>query len=325
MKNTSLRRPLSWFTVLLLGLGVLGALVFAAWQYVGFYALQPGPSEAPTSLVIEHGTPTRGMIEQLAKADVIRHPYMFGALALLQKRTHKLQAGEYAFPPRVTPMEVLTAIAEGRVVKRFVTVPEGWTSAQAVAALNTAEAMQGEVATTPAEGSLLPDSYQYMRGDDRAALLARMQEAARHALAALWEGRDPHIPFRSPEEAVTLAAIVERETALPQERAMVAGVYLNRLRIGMKLQADPTVAYGVGHASLSRADLMTPGPYNTYLNSGLPTGPICNPGRASLEAVFHPAQTDALYFVANGEGGHAFAANLAEHNRNVAAWRARKP
>lgn len=319
----------SFLTSALLLFATFAAVAFAVWQYIGWYALQSGPNEQPVNLVIAHGTPTRTMIDQLAKTGAIRQPYIFGALAMMQKRTHHLQAGEYAFPAHVTPMDVLTAISEGRVVKRFVTLPEGWTSAQAVAALNAAEAMEGNVETVPAEGMLLPDSYQYMRGDDRAALLARMQNAAEKALAGLWETRSPETPFHTPEEAITLASIVERETALPEERVMVAAVYLNRLRIGMKLQADPTVAYGVAHGALNRplshADLLAPNPYNTYVHPGLPPGPICNPGRASLEAVFHPAQTDAIYFVANGRGGHAFAATLEEHNRNVAAWRSARP
>lgn len=328
-KISSPPRLFSWLTGLLLFGGALIAVAFAIWQYVGWYALQPGPNVQPVNLVIVHGTPTRAMIDQLSEAGAIRHPYLFGALAMLEKRTHRLQAGEYAFPTHVAPMDVLTAISEGRVVKRFVTIPEGWTSAQAVAALNAAEAMEGMADTVPAEGALLPDSYQYTRGDQRGLLLARMQSAAQKELATLWDTRGPESPFKTPVEALILASIVERETALPAERVMVAAVYLNRLRMGMKLQADPTVAYGIAHGALNRplshADLLAPNPYNTYVNPGLPPGPICNPGRASLEAVFHPAQTDAIYFVANGQGGHSFAATLEEHNRNVAVWRAGRP
>ncbi len=321
-------RLLASLTTALLLLGTLAALAFAAWEGLGWYATQPGPNAAPASILFARGTTTRGFVQQLDEAGLIRSPLAFSALAWLEKRHHTLQAGEYAFPAQVRPLDILSAVAEGRVVKRLVTIPEGWTSAQAVAALNAAEAMQGTITTVPAEGTLLPDSYQYTRDDDRAALLAHMEQAMTREMARLWPARQAGLPYANEREALTLASIVERETALPAERPMVAAVYLNRLRLGMKLQADPTVAYGITQGKtllerpLSRADLLTPTPYNTYTETGLPPGPICNPGRASLEAVFHPAETNALYFVANGQGGHAFAATLEEHNHNVAAWRA---
>ena len=206
------------------------------------------------------------------------------------------------------------------------TVPEGLTSQEVVSILNGAYGLVGEITATPPEGSLLPETYRYIYGDTKAEMIRRMSKAMEDELDVLWAGRDPSVPFHSPDEAVILASLVEKETAVPAERSRIAGVFLNRLKRGMRLQSDPTVAYGLDQGgslgrALTRDDLKAANPYNTYQIDGLPPGPIANPGKDALSAVLHPQATDELYFVADGTGGHSFAKTLNEHNQNVRQWR----
>jgi UPF0755 protein len=313
---------------LLLLLATFAAFVFAASEWLGMYATQPGPAQEQVSVIIAPGTPGTRVVEQLTDAGAIRYPLAFRALATLQGHAPRLQAGEYAFPPKSTPMTILEMLTRGMVVVRQVTIPEGWTSQQVADAVNAADGLTGEPVPTPPEGHLLPDTYRYQRGETRAALVARMRKAMDDFLKEAWKTRADSSMVHDEKELLTLAAIVEKETGVPEERGTVASVYTNRLRIGMRLQADPTVAYGLTMGkeklprALSRADLQTPNPYNTYLNAGLPPGPICNPGRESILAVLNPPTTQYIYFVATGNGGHRFASTLDEHNRNVAAYRA---
>jgi UPF0755 protein len=239
------------------------------------------------------------------------------------------RAGEFAFPAGASLHVLFDVLRTARPVQHHLTIPEGLTSTRIAALVNGAEAAVGTVAAPP-EGSVLPETYAYEYDTAREALLARMTLAMQRALAREWEARAPDLPLASARQALILASIVERETARPEERAHVAAVYLNRLRLGMKLQADPTVAYGLGEPregerKLSRADLERDTPYNTYRIAGLPPGPICAPGLASLHAVLHPAASEDLYFVADGSGGHVFARDLATHQRNVTRWRALAP
>ncbi len=226
--------------------------------------------------------------------------------------------------------DTLELMVSGKTVARRLTLPEGLTSFEVVALVQKAEGLEGEVQAVPPEGTLLPETYHYARGETRAEVVARMGRALDQVLDELWPERAPGLPISSPEQAVVLASIVEKETAVADERPLVASVFVNRLKKGMRLQSDPTVVYGLtgGKGPLGRAltrkDLQTPSPYNTYLADGLPPGPIANPGRASIEAVLNPAKTEYLYFVADGDGGHRFAKTLAEHNRNVAQWRKRQ-
>jgi len=223
--------------------------------------------------------------------------------------------------------EVAELIASGVTLVHRITVPEGLASAEIVTLLMDAEALEGDISEVPPDGALLPETYHFHRGDARTEILDRMRQSMTEALAEAWEKRAENLPLKSPQEALVLAAIVEKETGVDRERALVAGVFVNRLRKGMPLQSDPTVVYGItlGAAPLGRAltrkDLAKPTPYNTYQINGLPPGPIANPGRAALEAAVNPAETEFFYFVADGNGGHAFAKTLAEHNRNVAKWR----
>lgn len=289
----------------------------------------PGPAARhgrETAVILRKGAGVQEIGAALKRAGVVRSELAFIVAAELSGGSRRLRAGEYAFAARSSLKAVLARIRSGRIVHHRITVPEGLTSQQVVAILDRSPVLTGSVPIPP-EGALLPETYEVTRGEQRAAVLQRMMDARDRLLVQLWMHRRPGLPYTRVSQAVTLASIVERETAVPAERPRVAAVYLNRLRQGMRLDADPTVAYGVDKSgplgrALTRQDLQTNTPYNTYLNPGLPPGPIANPGRASLAAVMDPPNTDELYFVADGSGGHAFAKSLTDHSRNVAQWRA---
>jgi UPF0755 protein len=309
---------------------VVGFLAGAAlWGYLRFEA--PGPATVETTVRIPQGLGVNTIGHQLADAGVIDSPRLFSLGVRLLSGGRPLQAGEYRFPAGVSSRQVMETMIEGRTVRRRLTVAEGLTTAEIMALLAEAEGLEGDLppeSEWPDQGTLLPETYFYSWGDSRAALLERMAGAMDEALAELWLDRAPNLPLRTPREALTLASIVEKETGVASERPRVAAVFINRLNMGMPLQSDPTVIYAVTQGkevlgrSLTRRDLANDHPYNTYMNPGLPPGPIAHPGRAAIEAVLNPMQTDELYFVADGNGGHAFAKTLAEHNRNVARWRA---
>lgn len=325
------RRPGSGRTVIT-GVGAaLITLILVAVLVIGAGVLayqRPGPvarQGAATTVVLRKGAGVNEIASALKRAGVVRSNLSFIAAAQLTGGSRRLRAGEYAFPSRSSLAAVLARIRSGRIVHHRITVPEGLTSQQVVGILKQSPVLVGSVPTPP-EGAILPETYEVVRGEQRAAVLQRMMNARDRLLIQLWTRRRPGLPYTNIGQAVTLASIVERETAVPAERPRVAAVYLNRLAQGMRLDADPTVAYGVDGRGplgrpLSRADLQTDTPYNTYLHAGLPPGPIGNPGRASLAAVMDPPSTDELYFVADGSGGHVFARTLEEHNRNVAKWR----
>lgn len=287
-----------------------------------------GPLEEETLVVIPRGAGLQSIAGRLAEAGVIDHPWAVSLAARLRRPEQSLKAGEYAFPAGVSVFGALDVLKDGRTVVRRFTVPEGLTSAQVVALLEREAALSGETPPVPPEGSLLPETYHFSYGDLRSDLIGRMQAKMEEALAELWDGRAPHSPVETPEEALILASIVEKETSVPHERAEVAGVFANRIARGMRLQSDPTVVYALTDGKgplgrpLTRKDWKVASPYNTYVADGLPPGPIANPGRASIEAVLDPERHDYVYFVADGTGGHAFAKTLREHNRNVARWRA---
>lgn len=296
----------------------------AVWGWSAFR--QPGPLAEPASVVIPRGAGLESIARRLAEADVIADTTLFAIAAQLTGKARGLKAGEYRFPAAVSAHDALSIIERGETVVRRVTVAEGLTSAQVVDLLSVTDGLEGAVEVVPPEGSLLPETYHFSWGDDRQTILRRMRRSMDEAVARLWAERAEDLPLATVEEAVVLASIVERETGVAAERGLVAGVFVNRLRRGMRLQSDPTVAYGIAGGAglerpLTRADLREETPYNTYVIAGLPPGPICNPGLASLAAVLRPAETDYLYFVADGSGGHAFSRTLAEHNRNVRKWR----
>ena len=296
------------------------------WGYTQF--TRPGPLAAPTTLVIARGAGLEAVAERLAEAGVIADPLIFVVGVRLARGDRHLQAGEYALAPGISPRGVMELLISGETAVRRLTVSEGLTTAEVVDQLaGMAEGLVDGIWPLPGEGELLPETYYFSYGDSRDDLIRRMRRAMDETLDELWATRAPGLPFKTREEALVLASIVEKETAREDERARIAAVFINRLRRGMPLEADPTVVYGLtGGAEplgrpLTRADLMRPTPYNTYLIRGLPPGPISNPGRASIAAVLNPAETDELYFVADGIGGHAFTRTLAEHNRYVARWR----
>lgn len=306
----------------LVGLGLAAAAALGGGWYL---YTKPGPLSDSSTVVIPAGSGVQAIGRQLAQAGVIDQALVFALGARLEGGA--LKAGEYVFPAGLSAKGAVDLLQSGKTVVRRFTVPEGWTSAQVVAALAGAEGLAGDIAEVPAEGTLLPETYHFSWGDARTEVLQRMQAGMRRALDELWEQRAPDLPIVSKEQALVLASIVERETGVPEERPRVAAVFLNRLRKGMKLQSDPTVIYGLSEGQgsidrpLTRSDLATAHPYNTYVIDGLPPAPIANPGAAAIAAVLRPADTDELYFVADGNGGHAFAKTLADHNRNVAKWR----
>jgi UPF0755 protein len=297
----------------------------AFWMW-GQYQ-QPGPLAAETVHIVPRGADIRTIAGGLTSAGIITSPLMFILGARIDQADGTLKAGEYRFPPGISAREVVALLKSGRTVVRRLTVPEGLTTAQIIGLIEETPGLEGKTGPPPLEGTLLPETYHFAHGDGRREVVARMADAMTKTLDELWASRAPDLPFTSPREAVILASIVEKETALPAERPRVAAVFINRLRAGMRLEADPTVIYAVTGGSgplgrsLTRDDLKRPSPYNTYVSEGLPPGPIANPGRASLAAVLDPADTDELYFVADGSGGHAFARTLEQHERNVARWR----
>lgn len=312
-------------------LGALFLLLLAAVAVTGWYGWQrytaPGPATGDQVLVIPRGSGVTAIARQLAAAGIIRDPLEMALAMRLRGDAAGLKAGEYAVPAGTSLRGVIDLIISGKTVIRRFTVPEGLTSWQIVELLKADTALTGEIATIPADGTLLPETYHYSYGDSRGGLLARMQADMERALERLWADRDPDLPIANKQQAVILASVVEKETGVAAERPRVAGVFVNRLRIGMKLQSDPTIIYALSDGrgfidrALTRADWKLDNPYNTYLIDGLPPGPIANPGLLSLQAVMKPEAHKYLYFVADGTGGHAFAETLDQHNRNVVQWR----
>lgn len=319
-RNWSVRRRPSR----LLPLGVVAALVVSGLVVWG--VLGPGPAKSRlTSVMLPRGHGVRALGADLAQAGVIRSGSMFAVVAEISGAASHLKAGEFAFAARASLWQVLCIIRDGRVVRHFVTIPEGLTSKATADILYREPVLTGVVPVAP-EGALLPETYEVTRGESRASVIARMERARDELLQRLWANRPAGLPYRTPQDAVTLASVVEKETALGAERPHIAGVFLNRLQRGMSLGSDPTVIYGLtrgaplGHG-LTRSELASKSPFNTYRVAGLPPTPIDNPGRAALTAALKPDHTDDLYFVADGTGGHAFSATLVQHARNVAHWR----
>jgi UPF0755 protein len=309
-------------TVTVAVLGLI-AVIAAGWIYNA-----PGPAARQgneTTVVLRKGAGLSEIGASLERGGAIGSAALFLAAAQVTGAAKALKAGEYSFPTKSSLSQVLEKIRSGDIVHHRVTVPEGLTSAQVVEILDKTAVLTGEVPTPP-EGSLLPETYDVVRGEERSAVLQRMMDARDKLLTQLWAKRQSGLPFDTQAEAVTLASIVEKETAVASERPRVGAVYVNRLRRGMRLEADPTLIYGLNGGrpmgrGLLASELAQPTPYNTYLNAGLPPTPIGNPGRASLAAVLDPPKTNEVFFVADGTGGHAFADTYEQHLQNVARWR----
>ena len=299
---------------------VLGLMALVAYLWWG-----PGPAKTNVRVTIPEGAALESATNYLYYAGAISGPRnKFYYLARLLGEGDPIQAGEFEIPARASPAKVLDILQHGRPVVRLVTIPEGMPSIMVQEKVAAIPELTGE-APLPPEGTVLPNSYDWQRGEQRAALIRRMQAAMTRTLDALWAKRKPTCPISTKEEAIILASIVEKETRKPSERRTVAGVYCNRLKIGMKLDADPTVIYPITKGKplgrrIRRSELMADTGYNTYRRAGLPAGPIANPGRDSIAAVLDPAPTKAIYFVADGSGGHVFAETFAEHQVNVRKW-----
>jgi UPF0755 protein len=285
----------------------------------------PGPTSQPVTIIVDSGSSIARVAQQLDEAGAIRgSATTFRGFARLFGAHAPVQSGEFLLPAGSSPEAILYQLQFGRPVQRLVTIPEGMPSILVQERLMAVPFLTGAV-DVPPEGSVLPDTYSYRRGESRAALLGRMQAAMRAELARLWAHRSSNIAVVSPEAAIILASVVEKETGKAAERRLIAGVFGNRLRRGMPLQSDPTVIYPVTHGRplgrrILQSELEANNGYNTYRSAGLPIGPIANPGRASIAAVLDPAPTNALYFVADGTGGHVFADTLQQHQANVARW-----
>ncbi|MFZ4540240.1 MAG: endolytic transglycosylase MltG [Rickettsiales bacterium] len=310
---------------LLFGLAILAMMPVV----LSVYLYKTTNSTTEKMVFIEPKTGVRELIAQLHAEGLVPSPMLTLIPVIMTADYHLLKAGEYEFPAGSTPAQVIDQIIRGEVVIHKVTIPDGWDVWQVKAALMAEQLLTGELPVI-AEGSLLPDTIHFSRGEARSSVIARMQKAQSELMEKLWANHAADLPYQSPAQALVLASIVEKETGIGGERGKVAGVFVNRLRLGMPLQSDPTVVYGIelrnggmpmGRA-LSKLDLKTDTAHNTYTRAGLPPTPICNPGRAAIEAVLNPTPTDALYFVATGNGGHNFSATLGEHERFVDQYRA---
>lgn len=312
---------------------IIGGLLIAAAIFAASIALvvqvrfaAPGPLAEEKVVAVPDGVGMKTIARIFWREGVISDPRLFAFATRLTRADRAVRAGEYFIPRHTSMAELLDILRSGRVVLHKLTLPEGLTSMEIVQILEATPGLSGHIETPPQEGTLLPETYYFVRGDDRNEILRRMQRSMTSFLETQWPFRAENLPLANPHEAVILASIVEKETGVNDERAHVAGVYLNRLRQGMLLQADPTVSYGLGEGmplnrSLRLSDLRHSTPFNTYLFKGLPPQAIANPGVAAIKAVLDPMPTDDLFFVADGTGGHAFSKSLKEHNRNVAKLR----
>jgi UPF0755 protein len=327
-RSRRVRHPLviagnAFFTLLVVVSVTVGAALY--WGKERFDA--PGPLSENKVVNIPRGLGIRDISELLAREGVIDQPWVFVGGVMVLKARGELKYGEYEFTEHTSLAGVVETIVEGKVVQHAVTVPEGLTSEQIVARLLQNDALTGQIKEIPREGTLLPETYKFNRGMTRAQIIERMREAHQRVLSEIWQRREADLPLKTPDQLITLASIVEKETGKAEERSRVAAVFINRLNKKMRLQSDPTIIYGLtggkgslGHP-LTKSEMEQPSPYNTYQIEGLPPGPIANPGRASLEAAANPARTKDLYFVADGTGGHVFSESYDQHQKNVARLR----
>jgi UPF0755 protein len=317
---------ISVMVLAVLALGALGAL-YGGYKWLEAQFAAPGPTVEDTVVMLPRGSGLIRIAAQLENEGVITDQRIFRAAVTLDQGDRSLRAGEYSIPAGASMAQVYELLRSGQTIQHSVTFAEGLTSAMIVAVLNESDVLTGEITEIPAEGTLLPETYHVTRGTPRQDLLDRMARDQRELLDELWPNRAPNLPIETREEAIILASVVEKETGVASERPEVAAVFINRLRRGMRLESDPTIIYGISQGEplgrgLRRSEIDNENnAWNTYQIPRLPPTPIANPGRESLAAVLNPAETTALFFVADGTGGHVFADTYAQHQRNVAQWR----
>lgn len=315
---------LVYFFIIFIAASFIGGSVFTTYSQF----ISEGPLLERKEVVIPRGKSLKRISNVLYKEGVINSPSVFMLGVRASGNMSAIKAGEYSFPPHASAKMVMNIITSGQTYIRRLVIPEGLTSVQIVALMKNAKGLIGVVSKIPKNGTLLPDTYHYSYGDTKEGMLLRMQKAMNRTVKRLWDERDMRVPFNTPQEAITMASVVEKETGLSKERPMIASVFINRLNKGMKLQSDPTVIYALteGNYDLKRSltyrDLRYEHPYNTYVVKGLPLGPIANPGKEAIYAVLHPADSKNIYFVADGTGGHAFSETYTGHQSNVKNWRA---
>lgn len=315
------------------------AAVFAFFFFTSAIG-RPGPIEEARAFTVEQGATGASIAAALQEEGFISDPFLFRVANRIYASGATLQAGEYEIPANASVKDIVELMANGDALQHALTFPEGITISAVMKIIEESDVLTGDMPETPPEGSILPDTYHVQRGMTRAALLQQMRDAHDSAVAEIWASRQPNLPLATPEDLVNLAAIVERETGVASERPLVAAVFINRLRRPMRLETDPTIIYGVclryparcrdgrlvdaqgNRRTIRASEIALDTGYNTYRIDGLPPTPIANPGRAALEATANPAQSNAIFFVADGTGGHVFASTIAEHNANVARWRA---
>lgn len=333
-RSRHVRNPLVILSNLIITLAVFGLAAVGGALYFGKQKFEePGPLTEDATVVIASGSGLSGITNRLAGKGVINDSifdeWVFNLGIRFYKNATDLKAGEYAFAPGVSMHEIMKDLVEGNAVTHSVTIPEGWTTAQIIARVREHPILVGEITEVPEEGDLLPQTYTFARGTSRQDVLEQMKKAQERLLAEIWERRTDGLPVTTPEELVVLASIVEKETALADERPRVAGVFVNRLNKNMRLQSDPTILYGLyggeawlkDRSGIKQSEINAENKYNTYQIDGLPPGPIGNPGRAAMEAIANPSRTQDLFFVADGTGGHVFAETYEQHQENVRKWR----
>jgi len=306
------------------------AVIGLFWWQIRGWIHTPVSMEEDTFIVVAKGSNSDVVAKQLFEAKIISKPWLFKVVARFGGLDKKLKAGEYVFDEQISLYDVVQKLAKGNVVYHKITLPEGMTTKHFLDIINAEKLLTGEITIDVKEGELLPETYSFVRGDSKESIVLRAKKAMTDALQKEWQSRQSDLPLKNINQLLVLASIVEKETALEQERGLVASVFVNRLIKGMKLQTDPTVIYALTNGQhdlgrlLTRKDLTVDNPFNTYKYYGLPPNPICNPGVASIKAAANPDVSDFLYFVADGNGGHNFATSLKQHNRNVQNWKKNK-
>ncbi len=310
-----------------IGLAVLVIAAIGVGGYLGYReASRQGPADEAVTILLAQGSSVSSVAQSLKFAGVIRYPELFTAVVRVRGLENDIKAGEYEIPAGASVIEIIDLLVEGKSILHYFTAAEGLTTAQIVTLIAADEVLTGDLTLAPEEGALLPETYAFTRGESRDEMVARMEAAQDALLDDIWDARATELPISTREEAIILASIVEKETSLPEERPRIAAVFINRLKRGMRLESDPTIIYGLTKGEplgrgLRVSELRGETPYNTYIIRGLPPTPIANPGTDSIAAVLNPAETNDLFFVADGSGGHAFATNNRDHERNVAEWR----